>query len=314
MTWHAVEAIDEALEDTKDMLLPFDFGLWTKLAVIAVLTGGVGAPNFFMPGGYTDTGDTDYGTQNTSEMSMDGMDMNSLTGAAVAGDVAVSAFVLAAVAIVSMLAVLMFYVSSVFEFIYYQSLLEGDVKIIDYFGENTRRGLGYFGFRVVFGLAVLLSVLAAVALALVNPLLIIFVILAGLPLLLLVAVFTTLVHDFALVDMLEQDTGIVDAIQKVVNEAVDEWKQFGMYVLLKFVIGAAVGMATVMFALFSLLFVALPFALLGIAASMIFEPLVVLVILAGILTWLALLLYVVTVPAKTFVYFYALNVYSRLFE
>lgn len=314
MTWHAVEAIDEALEDTKDMLLPFDLGLWTKLAVIAVLTGGVGAPNFFMPGGYTDTGSTDYGTQSTSQMSMSDMNMNSLTGAAVAGDVAVSAFVLGAVAFVSVLVLVMFYVSSVFEFIYYQSLIEGDVKILDYFSDNTRRGLGYFSFRIVFSIAIIMSILAAVALGMINPLLIIFVLLAGLPLLLLVGVFSTLVHDFALVDMLKQDTGIVDAIQKVIEQASEEWKQFGMYVLLKFVIGAAVGMATVMFALFSLLFVALPFALIGIAASMIFEPLIILVILAGALTWLALLLYVVTVPAKTFVYFYSLNVYSRLFE
>ncbi|MFB6144580.1 MAG: hypothetical protein ABEJ98_04690 [Candidatus Nanohaloarchaea archaeon] len=303
--WHAVEAIDEALEDTKEMLLPFDLGTWTKLAVIAVLAGGVGAPNFFMPGGYSDGHDGNT-EMNTQDFGMTGAFM---TGSSLQASIAVAA-VLALVGLVF----LIFYISSVFEFIYYRSLLDGEAHIRRYFSQNTGRGLSYFGFRLAAGLVVLLGVLAVIGVSFVTPLFLLPALLVGLPLLLAFGVFMTLVHDFALVDMLRNDSSMLEAVTKVLEAARDDWRQFGLYVVLKFFIAAIVGVATFLFAIFSLLFLAIPFVILGIAASTVFKPLIIPVIIAGVLTWVIGMIYIVTVPAKTFTYFYALDVYSRLFE
>ncbi|MDY6778361.1 MAG: hypothetical protein SVU32_06850, partial [Candidatus Nanohaloarchaea archaeon] len=40
--WFAIEAIDEAIEETKDLLSPFDVREWFTLAVVILFTGGAG--------------------------------------------------------------------------------------------------------------------------------------------------------------------------------------------------------------------------------------------------------------------------------
>lgn len=311
--WHAVEAIDEALEDTKEMLLPFDLSTWTKLAVIVLLTGGAGGSNFFMPGG--SGGDYDTGKESTLDETGDLDDVGGATTGAFMNSPGLGAAALGVVATFAIgLAILMLYISSVFEFIYYQSLIEREVKIVDFFSQNTGRGLAYAGFKIVFILGAVLGVGALYGLSLINPLLLLPGFLVGLPLLIFISVFSTLVHDFSLVEMLKADNSILEAIKEVMQEAKSEWKQFGLYVLIKFFIGAAIGIFTVMFGIISLLIVGIPFIILGIAANAVFQPLIIPVALVGVLTWILTLLYVVMVPTKTFTYFYALNVYSRLFE
>lgn len=311
-TWHAVEAIDEALEDTKEMLLPLDFSTWTKLAVIAILTGGIGGPNFFMPGGTGSNYDTGHNTgmDGVSTSDMGAMTTGAVTESSSFSTLATGFIVLTLIGFI----LVMLYISSIFEFIYYRSLIDREVSILEYFGENTGRGLGYFTFRIVFSLVVLAALAAFIGAAVLNPLFIIPAVLMAIPLILLVSVFATLVHDFALIEMLKEGSGMVESIENVVSEAQREWKQFGFYVLIKFFIGAAVGLFTMFFGIFSLLIIGLPFFILGAVVYSVFQPLIVLVAIAGILTWLAFMLYVIAVPTKTFVYFYALNVYGRLFE
>lgn len=312
MNWEAVEALDESFKDTKDMLTPLSLTLWTKIGIIAILTGGIGAPNFFTaPGGFSD-----FEEHENSSVNMDEMDNRSqmMTGMATQSE-SLSTVLLAILVfgLIGSIGVMM-YITSVFEFIYYQSLLDKEVRILDYFGQNTGRGFGYFGFRLVFGIFMLAVLAGGVALAIVNPVFLIPLILIGIPFMLLVSAFTTLVHDFALVEMLKDDTNIIEAISDVTSEATERWKQFGLYIVVKFVLGAAYSIYSMTAALFSLLVLGVPFAILAVLLSSIASILVVPVIIAGLLAWLAVMVYIVMVPANTFIFYYALNVYERLLE
>lgn len=42
MSWYAIDAVDEAVDGTRDFLLPFDRGRWLRLLVIAFFVGGSG--------------------------------------------------------------------------------------------------------------------------------------------------------------------------------------------------------------------------------------------------------------------------------
>lgn len=312
MSWEAIEALDESIEDTKEMLTPFSLSLWTKLGVIAILTGGIGAQSFFMPpGGFSDY---DEGVNNST--GFDEMDNRSqmMTGMATEaetfGSVIVAVF---AIGIIGFIGV-MLYVTSVFEFIYYQSLLDKDVRILDYFSENTGRGFGYFGFQIVFGAFMLGLLAVGVGLAIVNPVFLVPLVVVGLPLMILAGFFTTLVHDFALVDMLKKDKGMIDSISRTVSDVRADWKEYGIYLIVKFVIGAAYSIYSVTVGFFAALLLAIPFVIIGLLLGSIGSVLIIPVALIGILTWLAVMVYVVMVPAKTFIFFYAINVYERLLE
>lgn len=317
MSWYAVEVISEAIEDTKELLLPFDLGTWLRLAIIVVFTGGgTGAfnPGSFMPSnpgsfepGHSDTSSFSDTTSTVTQFEPAG----AITGAATSS-ISLNALALGAVALlVFALAAFFLFLTSVFEFIYYQSLLDRDVGIRKNFRKHWSNGLQYFVFKLAYLLAVL-AVLAGIVLGfMATPFVGVLGIIIGIPVLIALAVFSGLVHDFALPEMIEKEKGLITSWKDVWADIREEWKEVAVYLVVKLGIGVGIGIAVTMLTLFLLIPFILVFGALAILMSLAAEVLALIPVLLGVLIFVIALLGI-TVVTKTFIYFYILRVYHSI--
>jgi hypothetical protein len=317
MSWYAADELDNAWEEAKDVLFPFDVGTWARLLLIVVLTGqGVSMPN--MPSSFpSDTGssssfESTYATTSgdtVSQVASAAPDF-SMTGLATASPAGSSAIALAVLAII-FLGIGLFYVSSVFEFIYYQSLLDKDVSIRDNFRRHSGRGGRYFAFRLGVLLAVLLLIAGSVAAMVANPLagglMLVAMVLALLP----VMVFLGLTNNFVLLGMMENQTGIIQAWKDFYPSMREQWKEVGVYLLVRFAIKVGIGVAGLVWALVSFLALLIPFGIIGALLYMVAPVLVAIPAVLGILAWL-LLVVGAQVIFQTYLYYYAILVYHDL--
>ncbi len=318
MGWYAVEEIDEALDETKDLLLPFDTKTWGKLLLIVVLTGGSGMPS--VPSGSGQGTTTDYNTgpgyqapTSPFETSlkpetqyMPGM----MTGAAVAPQLGTAA--LAAIVIGFIVFALFFLlVDSVFEFIYYQSLLDKRVKIRKNLREHVYSGLRYFGFRVVAAIIILAGLAAALAPIQAAPALGALLLFLWLIALLIFSIFMGLTHNFVLLKMMETGEGVIASWKLLLEDLQGQWKQVAIYLVARFFIKIAGGIITLVWALSTLLVLGIAFLIPGAVAYFIWPPLAIPVVVTALLAWL-LVAAVVRVPVQTYIYYYAVLVYHDL--
>lgn len=302
MSWYALENLDEAMEKTKDLLLPFDLITWTKIAIIAVFAAGVGLPSApSVPpqgnqGSTVYTPDSDFQTSPNIETSL-----GEITGTATAGQTGLAAVII----IVALLfAGLFMYISSVFQFIYYQTVLDGKPSIIKNFRKHAYRGLRYLGFQIVFFLFVLATLVIPAAGFTVNAILgLLLLILVWLPLVIAAALLSGLVHDIALLRMMEAEEGLIEAWRNVWPDIKSQWRQVAVYIVIKFFIGLGIGIATFMVLVAVGIFLLVPFAIVGFLASMVHPILLALTIITGALTFAVIMAYV-RVPFSTYLYTY----------
>jgi hypothetical protein len=314
MSFKTIDAVEEAFEDSKELLFPFDLGTWAKLAFIAVLAGGAGGVNFpGIPSGGSDysadpgTGSGDVGDlQGTADQDFSNMATGAFTSASTS--MAIAGIV------VSLFAVVLFfmYISSVFEFIYYQSLIERDVKIVSNFKDNTGNGFRLFSFRLVWITVMILLAGGAFLLVLAEPLAILPIILMMLPLVILVTVISLFVNTFVVLRMLETGEGFIDSARSVYGDLRAEWKEFGVFVVMNLVLGIGVSIAVGTGAMALLIALAIPFGIIGILLYWVSWMLVIPVVaIAGTLFLLGVLIGLVA-PTTTFMYYYSIEVYNKL--
>jgi hypothetical protein len=319
MSWYALENLDEAMEETKELILPFDFMTWTKLAIIALLAGGIGMPN--MPSapmqspGQTDNVYTpDSGTSSFDSSMADpfsGIDsMGGMTGMATGG--AMSGAIVGIVVVLILFIGLFMYISSVFQFIYYQTVLDKKPAITENFSKHAYRGLRYFGFQIAFTIYILLTLAIPAAGFAVNEILgFIMFILVWIPLAIISVIISGLVHDFVLLRMMESDEGLIQAWRSIWPDIRSGWKQILVYLIIKAFVGIAIGLMTLIIALVLLIALLIPFGIVGFLASMVHSALLGAVIVLGVLTFTVIMLYV-QVPFSTFIYAYITLVYHDL--
>jgi len=318
MSWYALENLDEALDETKELLLPFDLMTWTKIAIIAVLAGGVSLPNA-PAGGPGDPGQSQSmysgGSGFSGEIpgmqdSFSDVQVDSFTGLATSApsDGMVIALVLAVVLLGGFFA----YVSAVFQFIYYQTILDGKPVIIDNFKKHAYRGLRYFGFQIGFVILVLLSLVIPAAGFAVNVVLgtVVFI-LVWLPLAVIALIFTGLVHDLALLRMMEHKEGLVQAWRNVWPDVRGEWRQVAVYILVKFFVTVAIAVTSLIILGIVGLTLIIPFGILGLIGALIHPALAGIVTVVGLLSFLLIMLYV-RVPFSAYVYTYITLFYHDL--
>ena len=313
MSFYALENLDEALEETKDLLLPFDLVTWTKIAIIAVLASGVSLPN--LPTGappQSGGGDLytpDSGIQSTPDVAS-GLGDISMTGLSTAG---MTDAVVVAIVIVALLAGgFLMYISSLFEFIYYQTVLDKKPVIIENIRKHAVRGLRYLGFNIgIFLLVIGTLILSALAFEAGAALGLAAVFLGWAPFVLLIAIFSVLVKDLALLRMMEHNEGLIKAWRNVWPDIKGEWKQVVVYLLVKLGIGLGISFATIFIMIFTLILVGIPFVLIAVITGMIFPPLVLLVVIAGFLTFTILMAYI-NMPFSAFMRTYITLFYHDL--
>lgn len=291
MTWYAVDALDDALAETQALLLPFDAGTWLRLAVVAVLAG-LSPPQ--APAVSVDVPPqtvVEYGDQVTDPAFI----------AAIAG-----------VAVVAVLAGLVFaLLGSVMEFVLVDGLRSRRVRLLAPTRNRLGAGLRLFGFRLLVGLVVLVAaagvaVPAALAALWATPLPLLALVVT-VPLLLATAAVAAVVLEFTTAFvvplMAEHGDGVFDGWRRLYPTVRAEWREFGVYALLKIVL---LGGASIVLGLAGAIF-AVPVGVFALAGS--FSLLAVLVSAVAALVGLVVIA-AVSVPVVTYLRYHSLSTLS----
>ena len=320
MGWLAFDNIEEALQDSKDILLPFDLKVWTLFAVIILFTGHftLGFPSVPFPG---DTGpESDWGDGST-EMTVpetsvqnplnNGLGVENLVGEATQSASFSPLFILL-ILLVPGLILFLIYITSVFEFVMYRSVKEKEPSL-SYFREYLSEGLQFMVFNIAVTIVMLIAVVMAFlplavtlwSLVVVVPMLIlIFVVLGGL---------NWLTLNIALPEMIYQDKNIIAGLNKSFELLQTETREVVLFWFTKWVLGLIIGIAVLTVVFSGLLVLAIPFVILGVILAMIASWLAIPVALMYVLLVIGLLLYI-AVPVRVYLYSYTLNVYEDLVE
>lgn len=300
MSLHAVEKIEDAMERSKDILLPFEFKTWTRLAIITVFLGGFGFSNIFFnmpfPSG-------EYGSSGT----------NAMTGMATSIPTASGIAALGIVSAILAVVVGFMYLSAVFKFVMFNSLRNKEVRIRRNIARNYVNGFKYLLFQLLmFAIGIGLFI-GWIGSFMVSPILGGLLVLPAIPIALLLAIFSGIVHDFALQDLIEEDKGFIPAVKDSLYSVTDSWKQFGGYLLFRLIISMAIGVMGFFLFLMVTMIVAIPFIAIGLLATVLADILGIVVGAMGVLVWFIVMLYV-NVPFRVYMYSYFVELYDAFMD
>ena len=320
MSWYAFDAIQEAAEKTKDLLLPFEKGTWIRLAILVIFTGGSGANFSNFPTG--NMGGSEYGSD-FDETGFSSTDLQSnpelqniledpftqapnaaFNQVGTVAAVGIGAFVVT-------LILLLLLVSSVFQFVYYQSLLDKNVRIRSNFKKHLGSGFRYMLLSIGFFMLMLLIIGAGILGFAANPIFGIIGTFTAILLLIPVAVLMGLINNFVLPETIVTGQGFFTSLKTGLGKVRAKWKQIGIYILARFGIKMFFGIGTAIFMVITLLVLLIPFGLLGLIAYFVTPVLVSIPLVLGAIVWIILLLGA-QVVVQTYLNYYALAVYDDL--
>lgn len=319
MPYYALSCVDDAVDATRAFLVPVDRGRWLRLAVVVFfLSGASGVGSFPNVSWNLGPGEVpfDGAPPFDGDFSFDGPPaelfdhfLPLLVGLAI---------VFAAVGLLFVL------IGSVMEFVLVDALRTESVAVRASMREYLGAGVALFLFRVVLG-AVVFGLLAGLGLLLVVPVLdaggaqlaigVLLMLFAGL----VVGIAAALLHgfttDFVVPTMVHESRGLGSAWRRFWPVLRDNLAQFGVYVVVRFLLTIGVGIVASIVLGVAAVVVGVPFAVvagvafLGFGGALTVVSAVVfgLVAAAFVLTLLAVTA-VVQVPLKTFTRYYELLV------
>jgi hypothetical protein len=262
MSLHAVENVDDALDATREYLLPFELRRWLKLAVVVFFLG-------------TGTSLPTTGFNGSSGGTTDGVSGAELPTTLPDG---ILPFVVAAVVVVVVAAVAFAVVGAIMEFVFVESLRSHEVAVRRYWSERWRQGLRLFGFRVAIGLPLLVVSVAWVGLFFGPAVLDVgwsipfAVFLLGLPVLFvggllygLVSSFTTV---FVVPIMIETDSGVLSAWRRLWPSVRSDPKEYLVYLVLSLVLSLAAGVGASLVVALVAVVVLVPLAVVGVVTHL----------------------------------------------
>ncbi|NHN58778.1 MULTISPECIES: hypothetical protein [Halorussus] len=319
MSWLAVAALDDALDATKELLLPVDARQWLTLAVVVFFlgTGGGG-------GGSASAGSS------TSASSGGSGDLPVPPG--VEPDLPftfqeVLPVLAVAVALALVVGLLYALVGSTMEFVFVESLRRRRVGIRRYASQHFGRAVRLFAFRALLGLVVAVPalglVLGAVSLATAGQGVGDGLVLLLVPLLVVAGVLVALVDgftvNFVVPVMVLRNVGVVEGWRQFRPALTDHLDEFGVYLLvrigLSFLAGALASMAGAVVGVL----LAVPLAILGLVSvpllggpeAVLANPAALAVGVGALLVYVALVtaaIAVAFVPVQTFLRYHSLFV------
>jgi len=315
MNWNAFDLIKPAIDRTKKRLFPFKFKEWFKLGIIGALSaGGRASGNFSMPNNY---GSSDSSSQQSFEEVK--TKMREAIGAYwVFGVVFLGIFLI--------FDLILNYVTSVFSFIFMESVIEKQAKFT--FRKNNSKGISLFWFRIVFEFISLIVISALVVPYIYNFMkgnsildslglgYIIFSILFLIIYLLVIWFLQLFVYDFVTAFVYSKNVGFWFGWRQIWKAIGSNKKESFVYWLARLLIGVVVGLiAMAVIIILLLVFVliglvifgigVLLFYLLGKSAIIIVLGIIIFFILIIVLL---LVIMVATVPLGVFnKYFHLLN-------
>jgi hypothetical protein len=311
MALHAIDDIDDAIDATREFLLPFDRGLWLKLALVAFFVGGgsnVPSAQFGGSGG----GPTEPGG---------GGGVGEIPGS-IPADVVTIIAVVAAVAV--LLALVFGLVGSIMEFVFVESLRNERVRIRRYWSDRWRQGLRLFGFRIALALPVLALVVGWLAVAFLpmlagadSPGFSVGVFLLGVPVVIVVSLVFAAIHSFTTMFvvplMIQRDSGVLAGWRRLWASIKREPKQYLAFAVIGLVLTLVVGLVASIAVGIAAIVVAIPFAILGVVVYLALSfstagTVLLAVLVAGFLLAMAVVWALIQVPVVSYVRYYALLV------
>jgi len=312
MSYVALDDIDDAVDATRAFLLPFDLGRWARLAVVVFFIGGSsGANPFQYTGNYS--GQSSGGSAGSLGIPDT---LSSIGGTELA-------IIVAVVGLLLLVALAFGLVSAVMEFVFVESLRQEAVTIRRYWGDRWRQGVRLFGFRLVISLLTLLVIGGVLAMTILPFMLgigevSVALVLIGVPVFILLALVGSLINgfttSFVVPVMITEDRTVLSAWRRFWPTLKAEWKEYGVYVVMRFVLQIAVGILVGIVILLAVIIAAIPLGLLaavGVGLLSVVEPVGWAVIaVAAVLFVLTvfLLATLLAVPVQTFLHYYALLV------
>lgn len=295
--YYAFSGIDDAIEKTKNLLWPFNWGIWLRIAVISLFTGSLSGINF--PFSSPTTGSA---SSNTSQFDI--------------GFTEFPEIIIWLIILFILIAVIYTFISSVFQFVFVKCLSENEFRLKQYFSENIGRGIRLFGFWIILGLVIfaalavfLLSVFTSAS----NPLLIIPVIGLFLLVILLTCIIALFTTDFVVPIMLKDDCGVLEGWKRCWKILRVSPSQSIIYLVMKVIISIVAAILLVIAAIIVILAIGIPFLvlalLLEIGVGLSLLNIVLLILFLIIVIPVMLMLFV---PFNTFLRIYSLSVLGKM--
>lgn len=261
MTIYAVDNIDDAVTATREFLLPFTVIRWLKLSLVVFLIGaGTNVPTsgFNAPSS---------GGQLPSEQLPDA----GLPTALSDGVLIFAGLVLISIVLI---ALVWEFISSTMEFIFVESLRQGDVTIQRYWSDRWRQGVRLLAFRIAIVVPLVLLFIGWIAIFLTPlimggspPVTYEIGVLLGLPLLLLAGLTVALIGGFTTLFvvpiMILEDSGVLAGWKRLWPSIKAEWIQYLAYAFFHVIMAFALGMLAALVSVVILFVVLLVFLVFG---------------------------------------------------
>lgn len=313
--WYALENAEEAVDDTKDIITPFNFYNWLKIGIIIFFIGGTISS---FPGFSADTLDID----NERESSMENSEIEETVESFLENPGAHlnSTILFALIIILSAVSLIFTYLSGIFRFIFFQNIADAQeseevkINILNNFSKHSVNGLKYFLFYLSLVFVSLLTVAIVVGSFIINPFGGVALTLLSLPVFLTIMLGFFFMRSFLIPEMMfNQDQGLVESLNVTYNNILKEWKQSILFFIVKFALDIVISVIWGVAFLTGLLLIIIPVALVGAAFYSIMTILVIIPAILGVLS-LIVINYAIQVPLQTFLFDYVLKVYQDIAE
>ncbi|UGV40559.1 hypothetical protein J7W08_10935 [Methanococcoides orientis] len=248
MDWFVVNAVGKALRRTRQCLLePFDLKKWLKLAIIVALAGGGGSSGY--NGSTPNTGNSDLPDLPFSYIPNGNVFVDQITSTP---DLPL---ILAIVGSIGLFILILWYISSVMDFVFVESITKNDVRLWESSKRYMRMGLNLFIIRFVLAIgffAIFIMAALPLIIQMINdpatsfmPMLI-----AGgmslVAIILIIWIFSTIIYSFIYLCIpisMYDEIGIIEALEKVVATFRQDWKQMIAYWFGRFILWTGGGVA-----------------------------------------------------------------------
>ncbi len=261
MSWYAVESVDTAATATRRFLFPFHPVVWLKLGLLVLLFGSIGGTN-------TTGVSSNVGSVGTNAPA-DGGDAPPAIdaalreiSAAIPTDPTTIVLIGAAVLAVGLVWTI---VSETARFVFYESIDRNDVTLLAPAKRRLGQAIRLVGFKLlVSGLFALPFVAVALAfyynaidpgsLGVLAPIGAIVLGLYGIVGGLIVVFVLRFTDEFVVPVMIRSNGGVLAGWRSIAPVLADEWKQFGVYIAVHFLLLLGIGLAQsiVLFVLFGI--------------------------------------------------------------
>ncbi len=298
---YAFSRLEGAFKRTRDLLWPPDWGVWLRLAVIALFVGGgISMPNIFQHR----SGSGDF------------------MGGAAGPFPDIALVVVLAVVVLLAVALVWIFVGAVMQFVFVDMLSTGDIHIRQAFRERLGKGARLFIFEIIVT-AIMIFAVMVLALALFGSggagaatlaLLFVFI-----PVILIAALIFGLIFllttDFVVPIMIREDCGIIEGWRRLIGTISAGFWQVAIYIIVRFILGLIAAIGQTILIIVALVIIAIPFVLIGIvllAALSAANYILLAVLLIPYLIIAIPVALLIAVPFITFFRYYSLLVLEGL--